>query len=68
MRADLTDSAGAYQLTDLPPGDYRLRFVDPTGAHDSEHFDDSPGPDTAATRTVTVAQTTVTDAALTPTP
>ena len=68
VRADLTDPAGAYQLTGLPPGDYRLRFVDPTGAHDSEYFDDSTGPDTAATRTVTVAQTTVTDAALTPTP
>lgn len=40
-RGVITDADGAYAL-DLAPGDYRLQFVDSTGAHPMEWFDDVP--------------------------
>lgn len=36
-----TDGAGRYHL-DLPPGAYRVGFVDPTGVHPMEWHDDQP--------------------------
>jgi len=68
VRVDPTDSAGTYQITGLTPGDYRLRFVDVDGQYDSEYFEDTQDPDAATPRPVLAGQTTVTDAALTPTP
>ncbi len=59
---------GSYTLAGLPPGAHRLRFIDLTGSHTSEYFDDSP--DYAGGTPVTITAGTTTpnvDGALAPT-
>lgn len=41
VRGGFTDSAGEYHL-DLPPGSYRVEFVDPSGGHAGEWHEDHP--------------------------
>lgn len=46
--ATVTDAAGHYAIAGLPPGEYRLAFVDPSGLRRWEYFDDAtswPGAD-----------------------
>jgi len=40
-RGTITDADGGYEL-DLAPGDYKLEFVDSTGTHPMEWYDDLP--------------------------
>ena len=61
-----TDASGHYTIAGLAVNSYRLRFVDPSGAHAAEFHDNSPNSDTATPRTITGGQTTTTNAALTP--
>ena len=37
-----TNASGAYALSGLPVGTYRAAFIDPTGTHALEYWDDSP--------------------------
>lgn len=64
VRATTTAANGSYSLTGLGPGEYRLRFVDPSAAHAAEYHLNAPGPDTATPITVVGGQTTTTPAAL----
>lgn len=52
-----TDSAGAYQLFNLPPGVYRIGFSDPSGQAAPEFYPDAPGPDSAADLSVQAERT-----------
>jgi protocatechuate 3,4-dioxygenase beta subunit len=52
-----TDSAGAYQLFNLPPGIYRLGFSDPSGRAAPEFYPDAPAPDGAADLSVQAERT-----------
>jgi hypothetical protein len=64
-----TSATGHYTMTNLPVGDYRLYFTDPTGDYRAEYYNDQTT--FANATTVTVAADTVTggiDAALTPIP
>ncbi len=48
-----TDASGQYDL-DLDPGDYKVAFYDPTGAHGFEWNDDR-GPDGMADAELSLA-------------
>lgn len=63
-----TNPDGTYTVIGLPPGNLRLRYIDLTGTHASEYYDNSPGYDTATQITSTAGTTTPNvNAALTPT-
>ena len=51
-RATTTDGSGDYSLS-LSGGDYRLAFVDSTGTHDAEWYDDHPVTDLVSSNPVT---------------
>ncbi len=53
VRGGFTDAGGHYDL-DLPPGTYRVEFVDPAGAHAGEWHDDHPITDLAGSTPVVV--------------
>ncbi len=55
---------GTYTLPGLPAGTYRATFVDPSGAHTQEYWDNSPTYSGAATLNITTGATTRIDAAL----
>jgi len=59
----VTGADGTYTV-DLVPGDYRVRFVDPTGVHAGEWHADATNHATATTATVTRTTTTTVDAEL----
>ena len=59
-----TDETGAYQVTDLDPGAYRVQFNDWTGAHLAECYDDAPSCDEPDLVTVADAVVPDIDAAL----
>ena len=55
--ATTTAANGTYTLTGLTPGTYRIAFVDPTGNHTIEYFDNKPDFGTANTLNITAATT-----------
>ena len=59
------DADGDYQAT-VPPGDYSVAFLDPSGSYDSEYFDDQADFTTFTPVTVTAGAVTAVDAGLTP--
>ncbi len=64
--ATTTTPNGTYTITGLPPGTYRTAFVDPTGNHTIEYFDNQPDFGTANTLNITPGTTlTGVDATLT---
>lgn len=67
VRAGFTDAAGNFDL-DVPPGSYRVEFVDPSGAHAGEWHEDHPLTDLAGSTPVSVAasETAEVDAELEP--
>ncbi len=63
-RATLTNANGGYALA-VSPGDYKIGFIDPTGAHLREWYDDQPVERLDLAGTVTAPGTA--NAVLTPT-
>ncbi len=55
--ATTTAPNGTYTIAGLTPGTYRVAFVDPTGNHTVEYFDDKPDFPTANTLNITAANT-----------
>ena len=61
-----TTPNGTYTLANLTPGTYRTAFVDPTGNHTVEYFDNAPDFPTANALNITAGTTlTGVDATLT---
>ena len=58
------DVDGDYQAA-LPPGDYSVAFVDPSGTYDFEYFEDQPDVTTFTPVTVTAGAVATADGALT---
>ncbi len=54
VRGGFSDVAGHYEL-EVPPGSYRIEFVDPSAAHAGEWHDDHPITDLAGSTPVAVA-------------
>ena len=63
---DLTDGAGAFSIGGLTPGARLVEYVDISGAHTPEFFDDSISPAGATTVAVTGAATATATASLAP--
>jgi hypothetical protein len=60
----VTGPAGAYAVSGLPAGNYRVAFVDPLGGRTQEYHANSPDFAGATPVTVTGGGTTTVDAAL----
>ncbi len=59
-----TDASGNYAFATLPTGAYRVAFIDPTGDHTLEYWNDSPDYAGGDDVTVTPASNLDVDAAL----
>jgi hypothetical protein len=56
--SSVTAASGAYTLSGLPPGNYRVEFVDPIGGRDLEFWNNSPTFGGATLVVVSAANTT----------
>lgn len=65
VRKTVTGPVGNYWFSSIPPGDYQLRFSDPTGQLVLEWFDDQPVSATADVLHITARAETIADADLT---
>jgi sugar/nucleoside kinase (ribokinase family) len=59
-----TDPLGAYAFRGLAPGDYKLCFSDPSGAHVTEYYDNQATAAAGTTVTVTTAGPAIANASL----
>ena len=60
----ITAADGTYALAELPVGDYRLAFIDGTGGHRHEYWDDHAGFADSDLLAVTSGGSATADAAL----
>jgi hypothetical protein len=63
---DTTDASGAYRISRLPTGNYKMYFRDLNGVYLSEYYDDKPDLYSADPVSVTAGMTTTVNAQLTP--
>ncbi len=59
-----TDALGRFTLADLPTGRHRIAYLDPTGAHAAEFYDDAPHAGVSTPVQVTAGATVTADASL----
>ena len=59
-----TAANGTYTIAHLPPGTYRAAFIDPTGSHFLEYYNNAAGFGGATPFNITAANTTTINAAL----